>query len=93
MIVPLGRFLLGAQRVVLLAREEVGVPRNDLRLLARLLLPHPDGAHFLRALEEISVETFLELHRGQSCQVRPFLDSQSFQRILVTTPMWPHLHL
>jgi hypothetical protein len=54
---------------VLLAREEVGVASDDLRLLARLLLPHAHGASLLGALVEIAVEPFLELQSGQSCQV------------------------
>jgi hypothetical protein len=40
MLVPSAASSSVAQRVVLLAREEVGVARDDLRLLARLLLPH-----------------------------------------------------
>ena len=45
-----------AQRVELLAREEVGVAAHDLRLLRDLLLAHAHRAPLLRALEQIALE-------------------------------------
>jgi hypothetical protein len=54
---------------VLLAGKEVGVARDDFRLLARLLFPHSHGFGLFGALEEIAVEPFLELQGGQSCQI------------------------
>ncbi len=51
------RLLRSLQRLQLLAAEEIGVPADDLRLLGDLLLPHADSAPFLRALEEIALET------------------------------------
>ena len=89
-----GRVLLVAERLVLLAGEEVGVAGDDLRLLARLLLPHAHRACLLGALVEIAVQPFLELQRGQSCQFPSrFLDSEAFEHILVTAPVRPHLDL
>ena len=47
--------LLGlAQRLELRAAEQVGVAVDDLRLLGRLLLPHPHGAPLLGALEHVA---------------------------------------
>src|SRR5437868_6946731 len=47
------RVLLGrAKRVELLAAEEIGVARDDRRLLRDLLLAHAHRAPLLRALEE-----------------------------------------
>jgi len=59
-LVALYRLLGDAQRVQLLAREEVRVAGDDRRLLRRLLLPHAYGARLLRALEEIGGEPLLE---------------------------------
>ena len=64
-----GRVLLVAERLVLLAGEEVGVAGDDLRLLARLLLPHAHRACLLGALVEIAVQPFLEHERGECCHV------------------------
>ncbi len=44
-----------AQRVELLAREELGVARDDLGPLGDLLLADADGAAFLGALEEVAL--------------------------------------
>ena len=49
------------ERLELLAREEVGVARDDRRLLRDLLLAHPDGAPLLRALVEVAAESRLVL--------------------------------
>ena len=48
-LVAVGTFFRGAQRVELLAAEEVAVARDDLRPLRDLLLAHADRAHFLRS--------------------------------------------
>src|SRR2546423_1595176 len=61
--------LLLAQRVELLAAEEVGVARDDRRLLRDLLLPHANGAPFLGALVQVPLELFLEL-RGAADRSR-----------------------
>ena len=45
-------------------REEVGVARDDLRLLGDLLLADAHRAAFLGALEEVALEAALELGRG-----------------------------
>ena len=58
------RFCL-PQRLQLFAREEVGVARDDLRLLRGLLLAHSDSARLLRALENVSAETRFVL-RGRA---------------------------
>ena len=58
--------LLGvAQRVELLAAEEIREAPDDLSLLRRLLLADANGAPFLGALEEVSLETRLELGRAE----------------------------
>ena len=64
-----GRVHLVAERLVLLAGEEVGVAGDDLRLLAHLLLPHAHRACLLGALVEIAVQPFLEHERSQCCHV------------------------
>ena len=51
------------QRVQLLAREELAVARDDLGALGDLLLADTNGAPFLGALEEVSLELRLELRR------------------------------
>ena len=56
--------LLLAQRLELLATEEVGVARDDRGLLRDLLLPHANGAPFLGALVQVPLELFLELRRA-----------------------------
>jgi hypothetical protein len=62
-----GRVLLVAERLVLLAGEQVGVAGDDLRLLARLLLAHAHRACLLGPLVEIAVQPFLEHERRQCC--------------------------
>ena len=57
------RFLL-AQRLDLLAGEEVRVARDDRRLLGGLLLPHPHRAALLGALVEVALELGLVLCGG-----------------------------
>ena len=44
------------ERLELLAREEIRVPRDDRRLLRRLLLPHPHGPCLLGALDPVGLE-------------------------------------
>ena len=61
--------LLLAQRLELLATEEVGVARDDRGLLRDLLLPHANGAPFLGALVQVPLELFLEL-RGAADRSR-----------------------
>src|SRR4029079_13335387 len=59
------RVLLGrAERVELPAAEEVGVARDDRRLLRDLLLAHAYRAALLRALEEVALELGLVLGRA-----------------------------
>src|SRR6185503_11083513 len=71
-----------------------GVAGDDLRLLARLLLPYADGSSLLRSLVEIAVEPFLELQGGQNFQFPSrYLDAKAFEHILVTAPVRPHLDL
>ena len=50
-----------AQRLELPAAEEIGVARDDLRLLGGLLLPDPHRARLLGALEHVLAEAVLEL--------------------------------
>ena len=54
-LVAVGRLLGLAQRVELLAREEVGVAADDLRLLRDLLLADAHRAPLLGALEEVAL--------------------------------------
>ena len=57
-----GRALLGlAQRIELLAAEQIGEAAHDLRLLRRLLLADTNRAPFLGALEQVPLEARLEL--------------------------------
>ena len=53
--------LLRAERLVLLAGEEVGVAGDDLGLLRHLLLADAHGAPLLRALEQVALELRLKL--------------------------------
>ena len=53
--------LLVPERPELVAAEEVGVPRDDRRLLRDFLLADADGPALLRPLEEIPLKLFLEL--------------------------------
>src|SRR6476469_393058 len=55
-----------AQRVELLAAEEVGVAADDLRLLGDLLLPHAHGAPLLRALEAVALEAGFEFRWAEN---------------------------
>ena len=63
-LVALGLLLVRAKRVELLAAEEVGVARDDLRALGNLLLPDAHGSDFLRALEDVRAEAILVLRRA-----------------------------
>ncbi len=63
-LVPFCPFLGRAERVELLAVEEIGVARDDLGALGDLLLPDSDGADFLGALEEVLPQALLVLRRG-----------------------------
>ena len=56
-----GTCLLVFECSQLVAAEEVGVPRDDRRLLRYFLLADADGSPLLRALVEIPLELFLEL--------------------------------
>ena len=51
------------ERLELLTGEEVGVARDDRRLLGRLLLPHADRPRLLGALLEVRIEAPLECLR------------------------------
>src|SRR5579862_9606870 len=74
------RILLGAERLELLAREEVGVAGDDRGLLGGLLLADPDGAVLLRRLDVVGAIRGLVLlgpadggraHRCTRSPVRP----------------------
>jgi hypothetical protein len=54
-------FLLVAEGLELLAAEQVGVARDDRRLLRHLLLTDANGAPFLGAVVEVPLELLLEL--------------------------------
>src|SRR4051794_30198883 len=54
-----------AQGIELLAAEEVRVAADDLRLLGSLLLADAHGTPLLGALEEILLETLLEVRRAE----------------------------
>src|SRR5205085_7989349 len=67
-LVALRRLLLGlSQRLELLPREEVGVAGDDFRALRDLLLPDPDGAAFLGALEQIALKPGLVIGWANDC--------------------------
>ena len=68
-LVAAGRLLRLAQRLELLAAEEVGVAADDLRLLRDLLLADAHRAPLLGALEQVPLEPRLELGRrcGPEC--------------------------
>ena len=57
---PVGAGLRFPEHCELVAREQVGVARDDRRLLGRLLLPHAHGPRLLGALLEVRVEPLLE---------------------------------
>ena len=62
-----GLLLALAQRRELRAREEIGVPRDDRRLLRSLLLAHADRAAFLGTLVEVLLQPLLVLGRAPHC--------------------------
>ena len=85
-----------AQRLVLLAGEQIVVARDDRGLLAGLLLADADGAAFLGPLVQIPRELRLEAVRcpdqPHSSAPQAGLDAESLERSFVTAPPRPHLY-
>ena len=63
-LVAVGLLLGRAQRVELLAGEEIRVAGDDRRLLGDLLLADAHGPNLLRALEDVGAEAVLVLRRA-----------------------------
>ena len=63
-LVTVGLLLCRAERVELLAAEEVRVAGDDLRPLGDFLLPDAHGPNLLRTLEDVGAESVLVLRRA-----------------------------
>ena len=66
-LVALGLLLGRAERIELLAAEEVGVRGDDRGPLGDLLLAHAHGADLFGTLEEVGAEPLLVLRRAANC--------------------------
>ena len=75
-LVAVGRVRFGlAQRVELVAREEVGVARDDLRLLGGLLLAHADGARLPPSARERTGGDAIRTPRACGPPQQPYAES------------------